>query len=191
MYTRLCVENILRHPKEFKWSVQGLGMMRLYLSDAVRLHIWDSCLRVPGASPLHNHPWDLDSLVIAGKYRQHRYRVVEAKDCYGNPNEEFNMSTIQCGEQACTMTDPEKVFLQEDPLEIYIEGQKYHQDKNEIHVSCPEDGTVTIVSRTFHEDRDHALVLWRGRGGWVDAKPRPATPEEIAEVTQRALTTWF
>lgn len=54
--TKLFVKTILSNPENFKWSIQGLGMLRVYLSDEVRLHIWDSRFKVPGVSPLHNHP---------------------------------------------------------------------------------------------------------------------------------------
>lgn len=187
---RLLVENILKHPKDFEWSVQGLGMMRVYLSQAVRLHIWDSALKVPGVSPLHTHPWDMTSTVVAGRYKQHRY-FEDSDPMARELGEEFNVVTIKCGENACTMEEPKKVRLIEAPLEIYKEGASYFQNNNEIHLSCPEDGTVTLVERTFKADRDHAKVFWRGKGDWVDAKPRPAEPHEVQEVTDRALRIWF
>src|SRR5579859_3298084 len=54
-------------------------------------------------------------------------------------------------------------------------GQTYHQEKDEIHESLPFDGTVTLVTRTFTADRDHARVFWRGTGDFVTAEPRAAT----------------
>lgn len=186
--TRLLVENILRHPHGFKWSVQGLGMMRMYLSETVRLHIWDSALKVPGVSAIHSHPWDLHSVIVAGRYRQHRYLPPMRSNAVPS---EFNCVEIQCGEDACVTAIPTTIPLVEGGLEVYPEGYEYTQAKDEIHLSCPEDGTVTLVTRTFHADRDHAKVYWRGRGEWVDAKPRAATPEEVEQITQRALLTWF
>lgn len=187
-YTRLLVENILKNPNEFNWSVQGLGMMRLYLSEEVRLHIWDSALKVPGVSPMHNHPWSYASCVVAGVYRQYRFTE---KRYESEPTQEFNCVEIKCGEGAFTTEDVQKVLLVQQPLETYVEGNEYCQDKSEIHSSLPEDGTVTIVKRIFSEDRDHAKVLWRGKGSWVNAAPRTATKEEVKAVTERALLTWF
>lgn len=189
-YDRLLIENLLTKPHGFNWSVQGLGMMRLYLSQAVRLHIWDGALRVPGVSAIHSHPWDLQSRVIAGRYKQHRYQVL-AENATATYAEQFNLALIKCGEGACVMGEPTKLYMIEMPLEIYAAGEAYAQSKEEIHLSLPEDGTVTMVERTFHEDRDHARVFWRGQGGWVDAEPREATRKEIEEVTGRALRTWF
>lgn len=189
MYTKILVENILKHPLQFDWSRQGLGMLRIYLSEEVRLHIWDSSLKISGASPIHDHPWDLESLIVVGRMRQHRYIIPE----YNIPAyaQKFNYAVFQCGEKAHTTETPTEVSLVEEPLEIYTEGMTYTQKKDEIHWSMPEDGTVTIVKRTFHEDRDHARIFWRGKGGWISAEPRPATKEEIELVTRRSLEMWF
>lgn len=186
---RLLVQNILARPGGFDWSVQGLGMMRLYLSDEVRLHIWDSALKVPGVSAIHSHPWNMKSTVVAGRYKQHRF--LPTPEHYVRRGEKFKSVTIRCGEDACTMEPPVEVEMDEQKLEVYEPGETYLQSHDEIHLSCPEDGTVTLVERTFLEDRDHARVYWRGKGDWVDAKPRPATPDEVAQVTARALRTWF
>lgn len=189
MYTRLLVENILKTPLDFKWQVQGLGMMRVYLDGdkTHRMHIWDSALRVPGVSALHNHPWDLTSLVVAGVYRQYRYTEPAPKQ----QGEEYNKVTIKCGEGAFCKTEAEKVQLFQSYIESYKPNDTYGQLANEIHWSCPEDGTVTIVKRSPKADPDHAAVYWRGKGPWVSAEPREATKEEVVTVTKRALESWF
>lgn len=198
--TRLLVENILRHPEGFSWSAQGLGMLRLYLSQEVRLHIWDSALKVPGVSPIHTHPWDFRSTVIAGVIRQFRYLT----DTLGEPGNrhavhngawvkcnQYNGTMIKCGEEAEIVGDTQSVLLAECPIETYREGDVYAQKAEEIHRSLPDDGTVTLVERIFKTDRDHAMIYWVGKGPWMDAKPRPAMSPEVAEVTRRALETWF
>ena len=181
---KLLIENILRHPKEFHWSTQGLGMLRIYLAQHTRLHIWDRSLLVPGVSPVHTHPWDFKSTVVVGLMRNTRF--IEASS-----GERWNRVLIKCGEDACTMGEPEQILMQEQLSEQYREGDEYQQASTEIHLSHPEDGTVTIVERVFKPDTEHAYVYWRGKGAWVDAKPRPATPDEVQSVTQRALETWF
>lgn len=182
---RLLVENILHHPHDFDWSIQGLGMMRVYLAPMVRLHIWDRSLWVAGVSPVHTHPWDFDSLIVAGRMHNRRYQSDEYD------GQEWNRVKIKCGEDACTVEEPTKVILCEQPLESYGVNQRYTQSADEIHWSLPEDGTVTICTRIPKADRDHAFVYWRGKGPWVDAKPRPATPEEVHEIVNRSLAAWF
>lgn len=197
---RMMVESILTRPEGNRWQVQGLGMLRCYLDEAkrFRLHVWDSSLRTPGVSAIHNHPWNLLSIVIAGCYKQHRY--VSGGLPKNNHTEEYNRVTIKCGEDACTVSKPELVKLTETPLEIYkatsgfgiVELPEYQQSANEIHQSIPDDGTVTLVERTYTDKSpDHAEVYWRGKGPWVDAKPRPATESELYSVTERALDFWF
>jgi len=170
-------------------------MLRTYLDDKqrYRLHIWDSSLRVPNVSPIHDHPWHLDSLIVAGVLKQIRYHIagITSAVYYGSgyslPPEIFQMSAIKCGEGACTKTDPIKVKAYNRGLEIYGPGERYQQTKDEVHESMAEDGTVTIVNRTFEGDRDTARVFWRGEGGWVDATPRRAEQYEISSVVERAL----
>ena len=193
--TQALVKNILKTPLGLKWSVQGLGMLRTYLDDKqrYRLHIWDSSLRVPNVSPIHDHPWHLDSLIVSGVLHQYRYSigdkihpyVLRYRDSY--PVENFQMSVIKCGEGAYAKSDPVTVQALQHGKDTYYPGENYSQRKDEVHESMAEDGTVTIVDRTFTQDRESARVFWRGEGGWVDAAPRRATDEEIIRVTQKAL----
>lgn len=186
--TRLLVQAILRSPHELQWSVQGLGMLRTYLSQELRLHIWDDAFRIPGVSPIHDHPWHLDSYIVAGVYKQQRYMICLDE----TPTEYFKMATIKCGEGAFKTEDVRTVpvFL-DGPVEAYRAGDSYHQRKDETHESFPENGTITLVTRTFTPDREHARVFWRGDGDWVDAAPRTATRDEINLATHRALNLWF
>lgn len=186
------VKAILQSPHQLKWSAQGLGMMRTYFGEETRLHIWDSSLATPGVSPLHNHPWHLDSYVVAGVYKQRRYRKL-----IGTLSPEFNPgytpwlgTEIKCGKDACIMSPPAPVYLMAMGEEKLFEGSEYYQGKDEVHTSFPLDGTVTLVDRTFTPDRDHAWVFWK-EGDFVSAEPRPATPEEVERVTKNALEKWF
>lgn len=182
--TKQLVKTILENALAFKWSIQGLGMLRLYLSSEVRLHVWDSRYAVPNVSTLHDHPWSFDSLIVAGWINQYRYRV----DVEGD---EFLFAILQCGPGGCAKTAPTPIRLLKGRCESYEEGQTYHQRHDEIHQSLPEDGTVTIVTRTFREDTEHARVFWSTGTDWVSAEPRPATPEEVARITSDSLARWF
>lgn len=207
---KMMVKAILRSPTDLEWSVQGLGMMRTYLSDEVRLHIWDPRLRVPKVSPIHDHPWHLKSQVVAGTLRQNRFVLKAhkewstAKTDYewvhypkerGVDNaeavEEMWWAPIRCGDKAYTKAHPKEVQLYRMPLEIFREGEVYTQTKAEIHETIPDMGTVTIVTRSFSGDKESANIFWRGDKEWVDAKPRSATMDEIIDVTKYALRTWF
>jgi hypothetical protein len=199
--TREAIECIMRHPRDHNWSISGLGMLRLYLSRENRVHIWDSSLLTPGVSAIHTHPWDLESHVLAGVYRQTRFVPSSnyAGILYGGNepgwSETLNCVDIECGGNARTVAEVTKLQVIEQYPEVYREGQKYKQSKDEIHQTLAEDGTVTLIRRTFYPDTERAKVLWRGNGGWVNARPWDATPEDVAKVVvpvlERSLQKWF
>lgn len=178
---KLLVRAILEKATAYKWSIQGLGMLRLYLSGETRLHVWDRHFIAPNASPLHTHPWAFDSLVVAGVVNQHRYVPG------GTP---YYTATVKCGPGGGIVGNPERTGLTRGPQETYRAGDHYRQWPDEIHESFPETGTVTIVTRHFSADRDYARVFWES-GDFGSAEPRVATHEEVMEITSRSLERYF
>jgi hypothetical protein len=49
MTTQASVLQILANPFDYKWTIQGFGMLRTYLDSehSERLHIWDPDIAVP------------------------------------------------------------------------------------------------------------------------------------------------
>lgn len=179
------VQAILEQPHEHEWTLQGLGMLRMYLSKERRLHVWDSQFAVDNVSEMHTHPWDFRSLVVAGKIRNYKYVEVNEPRSYL-----YYRQQIHCGEGGGLVGVPTTVRLQEQPVEEYRERETYEERAEEIHISRPLDGSVTIVKRIFKEDTEHAFVYWKD-GSWVSAEPRKATYEEVETITQHSLNTWF
>lgn len=174
-----------------EWSVQGMGMLRRYLpvEDDVpghtrRIHVWDSRLIVPGVSLMHTHPWDMVSEVFFGGLVNERYVYTDA----GYEDEHwYYRQDLRPGEGGGLFAKPVKVNLRIDQEDTVVPGGIYTQTKNEIHVSCPQDGCVTIVDRVVPEGHnpDHAYTFWPaedGPNGWVSAEPRPATLREVLKV---------
>lgn len=186
---KLLVKKILERPLGHDWSLQGFGMLRLYLSKTVRLHVWNSSKAVPNVSVIHTHPWHFDSHVIAGQIINVRYVI---SDVYpGRACVPHQYAKILCGMGGGIAKGELKEErgvknLCELPLEIYKEGATYTQSADEIHKSLPTDGTVTIVTRRPLDDPDHAYVFWE-KGDWVSAEPRKATDDEVMEYCQAAL----
>lgn len=185
--TRLLVRDLLERPLGREWTLQGLGMLRTYLSKEVRLHIWDKRYAVPGVSELHTHPWDFSSLVVAGVVRNVRH-LSYSGPTIGLP---YIRQALRCGAGGGLQGVPEPVFLAARDVEYYDAGTSYRQTAGEIHRSVPEDGTVTLVQREFYEDKDAAHVFWPDGQVWVSAEPRPATDEEVLAITGNALKRWF
>lgn len=187
------VRTILAHPEAYEWTIQGLGMMRLYLSDEIRLHVWDHSLAVPGVTEIHNHPWDFTSHIIAGQMTNHVY-IAGARhgDYSSKPGfEPYQKAVLLCG---TGQLDPirEEVWLEpwkpDGSGAVYLPGDIYYQNHWEIHRSEFVDGTVTLIVRRFTQaDRDHAEVFWPRGDRFGSAEPRIATSEEVTQVSARAL----
>ena len=178
------VRGVLEHPERYDWTLQGLGMLRMYFSPAVRLHVWSPDHVTPGVTMAHSHPWDFESEVVAGCLRNIRLDEDEG-------GVTFNAQVIKCGAGAYTVGEPELRRFSSGKPEIYRAGDRYQQRAEEIHYTLPDPGTVSIIQRYFGADRDHATILWPEGEEWVSAEPRPATPDEVRQITQTALEKWF
>lgn len=188
---RAAVENVLRTPHAHDWTIQGMGMLRCYLSKEIRIHVWDSRYRVPNVTMLHNHPWDFSSMVIAGQLDNYRYETDPwlADECRSvNAVDQYR---ILCGQGAKTLSEPWPMRIWAMPIESYREGEVYSQKANEIHMTHAWDGSVTIIERKFLQDEDHALVYVPRGESFVSAEPRPATRLEVLNITRPALHRWF
>lgn len=176
-----------------EWSLQGFGMLRYYMTPdrALRLHVWHSGYSVPGVSVVHTHPWAFDSYVVSGLVRNVRYQEEppDAPYPHGVP---YQKQQIRCGPGGGLTDDPStavQLYLSAD--EYCAAGTWYSQKPEEIHASYPDDGTVTLVRRTFGTDTEHAYVYWPAGEEWVSAEPRKATPDEILAITECAYKRWW
>ena len=182
------LEEIIRSASDFDWTLQGFGMFRLYLSENVRLHLWDSDFAVPEVSTIHTHPWDFWSEVLVGEIRDVTFTFTpDAEDTrvFGA----HKKRRIVCGEGGGLCEDSPVVGGTLTVVEdrTYFPGDRYHHIAPEIHDSHPKDGTVTVVSRIFHADTEHADVFWPAEREWVSAEPRPATSDEVNAAASKAL----
>lgn len=177
---------ILDNATSFKWSVQGFGMLRLYIRDLGRLHIWDSMLRYPGVSMVHNHSWDLRSIVISGKLVNTRFSVVKP------PLANTDMAALYEGKRIITGYNTKNVeslgivSLYQHAPEHYFVSDTYRQVASEIHRTDAEDGTITLMHRQ-DDAQGQADVYWPAGTEWGTATPREAQPREIIQVVGRAI----
>lgn len=177
------VMEILHNPLDHQWTLQGFGMLRLYLDDEEvrRLHIWDPDMANADVSTIHNHPWDFTSEIMIGALANQRYLITN-----GPPT--HMLGEIRTGEGGGRLDDdPAFVTLESQRMEIYRPGDSYSQTADEIHESFPGSGTTTVITRKFTKPRDHARVCWPVGTPWVTAEPRPATEAEIRHFVRLAL----
>lgn len=189
--TRAMVEKILSNAQQMKWTYMGLGLIKLYLNNNVRLHVWDIRKAVDGVTMMHDHPWDFTSTVIAGCVRQIRYREYTGHD--GAKYIPFIKGRVECGVGLCPNTAVREVRLIGGEPEIYQHGDSYHQFAHEIHYTQPDIGTVTVVEAAFNPGSDKtASVYWQKDTEFVSAgRTRQATPDEVEHFTRTALTRHF
>ncbi len=172
-------KKVLEDPFRYNWYAQGFGKMATTIGNA-KLHIWDRLLLNPRVPAIHSHSYDFLSLVVVGVVRNLRFSEVHGD----------SWSKVLVTASGELIDGPSYAALEESPIDVHREGVQYRQASDEVHLSFPDDGTMTLVEWTGGEPK-HMKVYWRGKTPWVNAKSRPATREEIASVTKNALEAWY
>lgn len=174
------VATILRAPHEHEWSIQGFGMLRLYLTKAIRLHIWDPSRAVESVTTIHDHPWNFTSHVVCGLMTDRVYRRIGDDEWPANGRPKTHREErIVCGPGGGSMGAIREVRLEKTTTTHVRAGECYSRRAEELHESGAMAGTVTIVERTFMANTEHALVYAPIGQPWVSAEPRRATREEV------------
>lgn len=189
---QLAVLAILDNASAFTWSLQGMGLLRLYVRDIGRIHIWDETLRFPHVSMIHNHSWDLRSTIVGGFLTNRKYIPVDMPfDVPINHNRanhcaKYHTKLFITGYEGRPIEEQKDVWLTPLQPDTYGPGASYHQIAHEIHETDAVDGTVTILERR-DDAEGHANIYWPAGTEWGSAVPRPATNEEVMIGVTKAL----
>jgi len=181
--------SILQNARQFDWTLQGFGMLRLHMGD-FRLHVWDRRFAVPNVSVIHDHKqWALQSTILSGELHNYRFTEYRDGDVCAPMSERYNKFTILAGAGGGPTKESvtERTWLYRNPPEILLPGMTYTQEPDEIHESRPINGTVTIM-RKSPTNTDEARVFWPWGTEWVSAEPRAATPKEVSHIVEQALS---
>lgn len=179
------VRFILFHADKFEWSLQGMGMLRLYMGNT-RLHVWDQNYAAPGVSMIHDHlQWGLRSTIVAGVLENQRY--VERASNYPGCDP-YQSVTLKAGYGCKFMEQPKLTWLHRLTPEHYLPGDSYGQLPGEIHESKPQGIVVTLMEK-LPTGSDLARVFWPAGSEWGSAEPRPATRDEVIDITRKAVMT--
>lgn len=186
--TRELVRHILEHATEYSWTLQGFGLLRLYLAGVGRLHVWDDRYKFLDVSEIHDHFWPLRSRVIAGELVNLRYSVDEK-----SPKPTHLCQRIVTGEGGGPSTEPYPVELKEISSHRYLSGEFYEQTPTDVHWTVANRGTVTLMARPKGAEGaiETARVFYEIGERWGTAEPRMATKAEVHDITQYALRRWF
>lgn len=191
-FLRPLVANILQDDRR-EWTVQGFGFLRTYFGPAdapkkFRLNLWHSKFTVPNVSTIHDHPWNLKSVIIAGQpFTNLRYKMRTHSGLYQPTHSYMTIKTgIGGGVEQGEIYDADLVPGFE---EEYRPGDIYRQQALEVHETKFVDGAVTLNERIG--DTERARVFWPYGTDWVDAIPRAATREEVTDAVLYSLGRWF
>jgi hypothetical protein len=174
------VLTLLQHAEDFPWRMQDIGLMGLRLDDRreSRLHVWDPS-RCVGELPIHDHPYDFTSTIIAGELTNTRYEEDPAGDEYvrfryvPGAEDERQLDTVRLSSTATSFTG----------------GNQYLQLAHELHASWQQPGTVTAIRCTWIEAPELTVCV-RNEESWRTGQRRDATREEVKSFTAKALE-WF
>ena len=190
------VKAMLQNPDGYPWTLQGFGMLRCDLAGReYRLHVWDRRYRVDDVASIHDHPWDLESLVMAGRITNTIFRPEEVVEGTSATFTHW-MNVIEPGDVGGELEPPRRVRLYAANKIDYRRTEVYAQTKDQIHDTEYVTGTVTLVRRTNRDSQgaggDRAKVFWRNDAGmeWKGATPQEATPEKVKRICDVALAMW-
>jgi hypothetical protein len=179
--SKALVHQILTHAEDFPWRMQEeIGLLGLRLDDqrTYRLHVWDPSLST-AEPPVHDHPYDFVSTVIAGEMTNIRYEESPS-------GVEFSRDRYLTSDDGVRRTDTIRLSATSATVR---EGEHYAQVAHELHGSQQSPGTVSIIRCSFKEVAELTVCLRPGTP-FVSGRARPATLDEVKHVTTRALT-WF
>jgi hypothetical protein len=178
--SKALVLSMLQHAEDFPWRMQDLGLMSLRLDHRreFRLHVWDPsyCL---GEPPIHDHPYDFISTIIAGEMTNTRYE----EDPGGDEYVRFRYSP---GAEAERRSDAARLSSMATTI---AEGNEYLQLAHELHSSSQQPGTVTAIRCSWVEVPELTVCV-RDEGSWRSGQGRDATRDEIKSFSAKALE-WF
>jgi len=179
---RALVRMILEHGQDYPWVMQDIGLLGLRLDDSreYRLHVWDpsGCI---GEPPVHDHPFDFTSTIIAGEMTNTVYSQSPS-------GVEYSRVRYPPDDEDARTCDPDTVRLSATAT-TYREGERYSQLAHQLHDSRQLPGTVTVIRRSFIEVTE-LTVCRRDESTWVSGRSRPARVEEVKRLTAQALE-WF
>jgi len=175
------VRQILTHAEDYPWRMQEeIGLLGLRLDDCrtYRLHVWDPRCTA-GEPPVHDHPYDFVSTVIAGEITNTRYEESPS-------GAEYSRVRYLASDDRVRRVDTVRLSATSTTLR---EGNHYAQVAHELHDSRQQPGTVTVIRCAFR-DVGELTVCLRDEKPFVSGRARPATLDEVKRMATTALS-WF
>lgn len=129
-----------------KPRVHPNGFIQLDLDTRTRMHVWHPNLpyRQKTYSPVHNHIFGFDSVVLAGRLHNVRYEPWRVDL---GTHEMWQVQAI-AGNDTVLMKNPDRFDLRpHQRADTVQEGDGYHIDPYEFHETLSNEPTVTVMTK--------------------------------------------
>lgn len=157
------------------WRHHGLGMLQAELDEEIRLHFWHPSLVSIGsdeARSVHDHRFDITSVVLAGRIVDEPVDVIEFFPA--DMPENYATTALWAVDHAkvqATKGEGGSVLLgdvryRSRQRSVKQAGSSYQIARRTFHRTIVVEPAVTLVHRT-NFDKDPARVLGHGRSGIV------------------------
>jgi hypothetical protein len=182
-----------------RWRHHGIGLLQAYMlqgSVEYRLHVWHPELRFvdDDSGMIHDHRFRLDSWVLCGAIHDTKIVLhpndkgwILPRPVYQVWEVENARKTEESGEGWVRKVDSELYTISETP-NIYAEGARYGYPSRMFHRSEVKDLTVTLCTKTHHQDAPARILSrvgatpkhgigapmrqWAGSSGIADPRER-------------------
>jgi hypothetical protein len=151
----------------------------------VRLHLWTGAELAQEEHAIHNHVYDLRSLVLIGGLHQTRWTI--ETDSQG-PLEEFTVTYANAG-SALTATG-NKVRPNIVSKDHFVAGDRYEVRAGEFHSITPAKiPSATLFAKMPADHPDLARVVGRNLpDGQLQSERQPLSPEQIEQCLRQLAT---
>ena len=159
-----------------KWRHHGIGALQAYLSDNVRVHIWDDRLVKPGmrhSGGIHDHRFALESTVVAGALINREYSLSHSPDVTPDAYEMYEV--VKAADGSAVLRKLPGCFLVHCREVQLREGDTYTYPKRDFHETIHCGTSVTLVTKRDQEQAPPRVLA-----------PVGATPTNALEDTMEA-----
>lgn len=155
----------------------GVGMIQLYLTDTIRLHVFHPELpaKLEAFGNRHNHRFDLVSTVLLGAIVDIQltpYHYVAGKfKLYG-----VTPAHLYTGQEVPVLAEAANYAVEMSGIRKITEGHSYSMSAGEYHETRAEGLTVTLMEKSNQVDIHARIIGHLGQkvGHAMEEKPSPA-----------------
>lgn len=163
----------------------GVGMIQLYLTDTIRLHVFHPSLpaKLEAFGNRHNHRFDLLSTVLLGAIVD-----VQLSPRYHPPGKfrlyEVTPAHLYTGKEVPVLADASNYILEMTGIRKVTEGHFYSMAAGEFHETRAEGLTVTLMEKSNQVDTHARIIGHQGQKVGHAMEEKPYQPRVVTLFSQ-------